>query len=103
MLEQIKNHMIEGMSFESDGAAKSFYDGHARRTGFITRIVSSCKSGNDGSAISRRLACNKEGYNLNSQRKTGQCRIRKRESHREGCMAMVLVKREKLGECRNGL
>ncbi|KAI8567013.1 hypothetical protein RHMOL_Rhmol02G0088300 [Rhododendron molle] len=33
------------MSFESDGAAKAFYDGHARRTGFLTRIVSSCKSG----------------------------------------------------------
>ncbi|KAF7150068.1 hypothetical protein RHSIM_Rhsim02G0078900 [Rhododendron simsii] len=87
----------EGMSFESDEAAKAFYDEYARRIGFLTRIVSSRKSERDGSVISRRLACNKEGYNRNSQ-KTGLCQIRKRESHREGCMAMVLVKREKLGE-----
>ncbi|KAI8566998.1 hypothetical protein RHMOL_Rhmol02G0086900 [Rhododendron molle] len=87
----------EGMSFESDEAAKAFYDEYARRIGFLTRIVSSRKSERDGSVISRRLACNKEGYNRNS-RKTGPYRIRKRESHREGCMAMVLVKREKLGE-----
>ncbi|KAH7857303.1 hypothetical protein Vadar_011080 [Vaccinium darrowii] len=51
----------------------------------------------DGSLISRRLACNKEGYNLKSKR-TGQSSIRKRQSHREGCMAMVLVKREKPGK-----
>ncbi|KAI8567009.1 hypothetical protein RHMOL_Rhmol02G0087900 [Rhododendron molle] len=87
----------EGMSFESDEAAKAFYVEYARRIGFLTRIVSSRKSEHDGSVISRRRACNKEGYNCNS-RKTGPCRIRKRESHREGCMAMVLVKREKLGE-----
>ncbi|KAF7151663.1 hypothetical protein RHSIM_Rhsim02G0080400 [Rhododendron simsii] len=103
MLEQIKKNQLRGMMdqlypVESDGATKAFYDGQARRTGFLTRIVSSCKSGHDGSVISRRLACNKEGYNLNSRRWTGQCRIRKRESHREGCMAMVLMKREKLGE-----
>ncbi|XP_058201511.1 protein FAR1-RELATED SEQUENCE 5-like [Rhododendron vialii] len=87
----------EGMSFESDEAARAFYDEYARRIGFLTRIVSSRKSERDGSVISRRLACNKEGYNRNN-RKTGPCRIRKRESHREGCMAMVLLKREKLGE-----
>uniref|UniRef100_A0A5B7BGF2 FAR1 domain-containing protein n=1 Tax=Davidia involucrata TaxID=16924 RepID=A0A5B7BGF2_DAVIN len=87
----------EGMLFESDGAAKAFYDEYARQVGFLTRIVSSRKSEHDGSIISRRLACNKEGYNLNSQ-KTGRVRIRKRESKREGCMAMILVKREKPGK-----
>ncbi|XP_059654499.1 protein FAR1-RELATED SEQUENCE 7-like isoform X2 [Cornus florida] len=85
-----------GMLFESDEAAKAFYDEYARRVGFLTRIVSSRKSERDGSVISRRLACNKEGYNINSQ-KTGRSRIRKRESKREGCMAMILVKREKPG------
>lgn len=86
----------EGMLFESEEAAKSFYDEYARRVGFLTRIVSSRKSERDGSIISRRLACNKEGFNVNSQRR-GQVRIRKRESKREGCMAMFLVKREKPG------
>lgn len=88
---------FEGMCFESDGAAKEFYDDYARRLGFMTRMVSSRKSERDGSIISRRLACNKEGYNVNSQ-KTGHVRIRKRESKREGCMAMLLVKREKPGK-----
>jgi len=87
----------EGMSFESDEAAKAFYDKYARQIGFFTRIVSSRKSERDGSLISRRLACNKEGYNLKSKR-IGQSSVRKRQSHREGCMAMVLVKREKPGK-----
>ncbi|KAM4106002.1 hypothetical protein ACJW30_04G030600 [Castanea mollissima] len=84
------------MLFESEEAAKAFYDEYAKRQGFLTRIVSSRKSERDGSIISRRLACNKEGFNVNSQRR-GQVRIRKRESKREGCMAMFLVKREKPG------
>ncbi|KAL6976231.1 hypothetical protein U1Q18_052710 [Sarracenia purpurea var. burkii] len=86
-----------GMSFDSDEAAKAFYDEYARRIGFLTRIVSSRKSERDGSFISRRLACNREGYNVNSQ-KTGRLQIRKRESKREGCMAMILVKRDKPGK-----
>lgn len=86
----------EGMMFESEEAAKVFYDEYARRVGFFTRIVSSRKSERDGSIISRRLACNKEGFNVNRQ-KSGQVRIRKRESIREGCKAMILVKREKPG------
>lgn len=86
----------EGMMFESEEAAKAFYDEYARRVGFFTRIVSSRKSERDGSIISRRLACNKEGFNVNRQ-KSGQVRIRKRESIREGCKAMILVKREKPG------
>lgn len=87
----------EGMVFESENAARVFYDEYAKREGFLTRIVSSRKSEHDGTIISRRLACNKEGFNLSSQ-KTGQVKIRKRESKREGCMAMILVKREKLGK-----
>lgn len=87
----------EGLLFESEEAARAFYEEYARRVGFLTRIISSHKSERDGSIISRRLACNKEGFNLNSQ-KTGRVRIRKRESKREGCMAMILVKREKLGK-----
>ncbi|XP_010268158.1 PREDICTED: protein FAR1-RELATED SEQUENCE 5-like isoform X2 [Nelumbo nucifera] len=85
------------MVFESEEAAKNFYDEYARHVGFVTRIVSSRRSERDGSIISRRLACNKEGFNLNS-RKIGRVQIRKRESKREGCMAMILIKREKPGK-----
>ncbi|KAM7489830.1 hypothetical protein LguiB_027314 [Lonicera macranthoides] len=87
----------EGITFESDLAAKAFYDEYAKRVGFFTRIVSSRKSERDGSIISRRFACNKEGYNLNRQ-KAGGAQIRKRKSKREGCMAMILVKRDKPGK-----
>ncbi|XP_021291886.1 protein FAR1-RELATED SEQUENCE 5-like isoform X2 [Herrania umbratica] len=86
----------EGMLFESVQAAKAFYDEYARRVGFLTRIISSRKSELDGSIIHRRLACNKEGFNLNRQ-KNGRVQIRKRESKREGCMARMIVKREKPG------
>lgn len=86
----------EGMLFESEDAAKIFYDEYARRAGFSTRIISSRKSERDGSIISRHLACNKEGFNAN-RRKSGRVQIRKRESIREGCRAMILVKREKPG------
>ncbi|KAK9146101.1 hypothetical protein Sjap_006004 [Stephania japonica] len=81
------------MVFESEDAAKSFYDEYAKRVGFITRIVSSRRSERDGSVISRRLACNKQGF-----RKLGQVRIRKRESTKEGCMAMMRVNRQKPGK-----
>lgn len=48
-------------------AARVFYDEYAKREGFLTRIVPSRKSEHDGTIISRRLACNKEGFNLSSQ------------------------------------
>ncbi|XP_021906954.1 protein FAR1-RELATED SEQUENCE 5-like [Carica papaya] len=87
----------QGMIFDSEQAAKAFYDDYARQVGFFTRIVSSQKSERDGSIISRRLACNKEGFNLSSKT-GGKIRIRKQESKREGCMAMIVVKREKPGQ-----
>lgn len=86
----------EGMVFDSVQAAKAFYDEYARRVGFLTRIISSRKSELDGSIIHRRLACNKEGFNANRQKST-PVRIRKRESKRAGCMARMIVKREKPG------
>ncbi|PIA29698.1 hypothetical protein AQUCO_05800067v1, partial [Aquilegia coerulea] len=86
-----------GMVFETEDAAKVFYDEYARRLGFVGRIVSSRRSERDRSFISRKLACNKEGYNLSS-RKIDRVRIRKRQSQREGCMAMMLVKKQKPGK-----
>ncbi|KAK4855010.1 hypothetical protein QYF36_003192 [Acer negundo] len=85
-----------GMVFETDKAVKAFYDEYARRKGFFTRIISSRKSDRDGSLISRRLACNKEGFNVN-RHKPGVVRVRKRESIRGGCKAMIKVTREKPG------
>ncbi|KAH7572819.1 hypothetical protein JRO89_XS03G0019200 [Xanthoceras sorbifolium] len=73
----------EGMVFESESAAKSFYDDYARRVGFQTRVLSSRKSERDGSIISRGLGCRGGSEN--------------RSKGHESCSAMILLKKEKLG------
>ncbi|KAK1577889.1 hypothetical protein Q3G72_025744 [Acer saccharum] len=73
----------EGMGFESESAAKSFYDDYARRLGFQTRFLSSRKSERDGSVISRGVGCRGGSEN--------------RSKGHESCSAMVLLKKEKLG------
>lgn len=84
----------EGMLFESEGAAKAFYDEYARRVGFVTRVLSSRKSERDGSIISRGLGCRGGSDN----KKARHLQIQKRDRRREGCTAMILVKREKPGQ-----
>ncbi|KAJ9701508.1 hypothetical protein PVL29_006737 [Vitis rotundifolia] len=84
----------EGMLFESEGAAKAFYDEYARRVGFVTRVLSSRKSERDGSIISRGLGCRGGSDN----KKTRHLQTQKRDRRREGCTAMILVKREKPGQ-----
>ncbi|KAH0992266.1 hypothetical protein GBA52_003749 [Prunus armeniaca] len=52
----------EGMEFESEDAAKIFYDEYARRVGFVMRVMSCRRSERDGRILARRLGCNKEGH-----------------------------------------
>ncbi|XP_050143597.1 protein FAR1-RELATED SEQUENCE 5-like [Malus sylvestris] len=80
----------EGMLFESEEAAKVFYDDYARRVGFVTRVLSSRKSERDGSIISRGLGC--RGVSEN-RRKVMQ----KECGEGEVCPAMVLLKQEMPG------
>lgn len=50
-----------GMEFESESAAKTFYDDYARRMGFSTKI---CQTGHfrpDSAVTSRQFVCTKEG------------------------------------------
>ncbi|XP_042490433.1 protein FAR1-RELATED SEQUENCE 5 isoform X5 [Macadamia integrifolia] len=85
-----------GMEFESEEAAKMFYDAYATHMGFVMRFDAFRRSLRDGKVICRRLVCNKEGFR----------RVRPRQSEnrkpraitREGCKAMVMVKREKTGK-----
>lgn len=83
----------EGMVFDSDEAARAYYDEYAGRTGFVTRVLSSRKSERDGSIISRGLGCR---GNPESQ-KSRNVVCQKRDKRREGCTAMILIKREKPG------
>ncbi|CAL8177765.1 unnamed protein product [Prunus armeniaca] len=85
-----------GMEFESEEAAKVFYDAYATHLGFIMRVDAFRRSMRDGKVVWRRLVCNKEGF-----RKTRPKRSENRKPRaitREGCKAMIVVKKEKSGK-----
>lgn len=86
-----------GMEFDSEDAAKQFYDEYARRAGFMMRIDQCRRSEVDKRILSRRLSCNKQGYYVNMRDHFGPPRKR-RSSMREGCKAMMLVKAGKSGK-----
>lgn len=87
----------EGMEFDSEDAAKIFYDEYARRVGFVMRVMSCRRSERDGRILARRLGCNKEGHCVSIRGKFGQVR-KPRPSTREGCKAMIHVKYDKSGK-----
>ncbi|CAL9006028.1 unnamed protein product [Prunus brigantina] len=80
----------EGMLFESEDAARVFYDDYASCVGFLTRVLSSRKSERDGSIISRGLECRWVSDN-------GRKVMQKECGQREFCTAMVLLRQEKPG------
>ncbi|KAK6914556.1 FAR1 DNA binding domain, partial [Dillenia turbinata] len=96
MPEKDKNgeEPYEGMQFDSEEAAKAFYDKYARKMGFETRVLSSRRSERDGSMISRGLGCR---GGPDAQKADG-VQIQKRDRRRDGCTAMFLLKREKPGQ-----
>ncbi|KAL3531034.1 hypothetical protein ACH5RR_010356 [Cinchona calisaya] len=90
------NEPYVGMEFESEEAAKVFYDTYASRMGFIMRVDAFRRSMRDGKVVWRRLVCNREGF-----RKLRPKRIENRKPRavtREGCKAMIVVKKEKNGK-----
>lgn len=86
-----------GMEFESEEAAKEFYDQYAKRVGFVMRIDQCRRSEVDKRILSRRLSCNKQGFYLKAKEEFGPAR-KPRTSTREGCKAMMLVKVDKSGK-----
>lgn len=87
----------EGMEFDSEDAAKIFYDEYACRVGFVMRVMSCRRSERDGKIIARRLGCNKEGYRVNKGDQAGAIRKPKPVT-REGCKAMIYLKYNKSGK-----
>lgn len=86
-----------GMEFDSEDAAKEFYDEYARRVGFVMRIDQCRRSEVDKRILSRRLSCNKQGHYVKMRDQFGPIR-KPRPSKREGCRAMMLVKISKSGK-----
>ncbi|XP_021715579.1 protein FAR1-RELATED SEQUENCE 3-like isoform X1 [Chenopodium quinoa] len=65
-------HVLEphvGMEFESESAAKTFYDDYARRTGFSTKICQTGRFRPDSAVTSRQFVCTKEGL----KRRPSEC------------------------------
>ncbi|XP_062081275.1 protein FAR1-RELATED SEQUENCE 5 [Humulus lupulus] len=84
-----------GMEFESEEASKVFYDAYATQLGFIMRVDAFRRSMRDGKVVWRRLVCNKEGFRkLRPKRSENR---KPRAITREGCKAMIVVKKEKSG------
>uniref|UniRef100_A0A803LGV3 Protein FAR1-RELATED SEQUENCE n=1 Tax=Chenopodium quinoa TaxID=63459 RepID=A0A803LGV3_CHEQI len=89
----------DGMEFESEEAAKAFYNSYARRIGFSTRVSSSRRSRKDGAIIQRSFVCAKEGFrNLNEKRTKDREIKRPRMITRVGCKAMLSVKIQDSGK-----
>nr|XP_010914936.1 protein FAR1-RELATED SEQUENCE 5 [Elaeis guineensis]XP_010914937.1 protein FAR1-RELATED SEQUENCE 5 [Elaeis guineensis]XP_019704364.1 protein FAR1-RELATED SEQUENCE 5 [Elaeis guineensis]XP_029118924.1 protein FAR1-RELATED SEQUENCE 5 [Elaeis guineensis] len=83
-----------GMEFESDEAAKAFYNDYARRLGFPFRVGRSRRSkGVEEVLIMKRFVCSKEGIYRKKPSSEGT-RKRERISMREGCKAMMEVIRD---------
>uniref|UniRef100_A0A5B7C248 Protein FAR1-RELATED SEQUENCE n=1 Tax=Davidia involucrata TaxID=16924 RepID=A0A5B7C248_DAVIN len=84
----------EGMEFESEEAAKAFYNSYARRVGFSTRVSMSRRSRRDGAIIQRSFVCAKEGFRVEKEKhgRDGARVKRPRAETRVGCKAMLVVK-----------
>ncbi|XVF21265.1 hypothetical protein REPUB_Repub12eG0075400 [Reevesia pubescens] len=85
-----------GMEFESEKAAKVFYDAYATRVGFIIRVDVFCSSMRDGNVVWHRLVCNKEEFRKQRPRRSEN--RKPRAITREWCKAMIVVKKEKSGK-----
>lgn len=87
-----------GMEFESEDAAKEFYEDYARRAGFIMRIGQCRRSHVEKRILSRRLCCNKQGGRSLKARDQVRSVRRPQPTTGEGCKAMMLVKLKKSGK-----
>ncbi|KAK3034175.1 hypothetical protein RJ639_034315 [Escallonia herrerae] len=91
----------EGMEFDSEEAAKAFYNSYARRVGFSTRVSMSRRSRRDGAIIQRSFVCAKEGFRVEKEklgRRDGASIKRPRAETRVGCKAILVVKVQDSGK-----
>ncbi|XP_042508071.1 protein FAR1-RELATED SEQUENCE 5-like [Macadamia integrifolia] len=89
----------EGMEFESEEAAKAFYNSYARRVGFSTRVSMSRRSRRDGAIIQRSFVCAKEGFRVEKERPGSESKVKRpRAVTRVGCKAMLVVKIQESGK-----
>lgn len=85
----------EGIEFDFEEAARTFYSAYTRRIGFHTHISKYSRSRHDNSVESRRFVCSKEGFREVRVKKDvyGEHRQLQRAVTRVGCKAMIMVKK----------
>ncbi|XP_059636320.1 protein FAR1-RELATED SEQUENCE 5-like isoform X2 [Cornus florida] len=85
----------DAMEFDSEQAARIFYNSYARRIGFSTRVSVYQRSRRDGSIICRQIVCSREGF----RREGGENKSkRQRTITRVGCKAQLTVKKQSSGK-----
>lgn len=92
-----------GMEFATEDDARNFYKAYAKQTGFGIRVNSYYRSKRDNSIISREFCCSKEGFRREKRGKKadlvdGVRRRRARPITREGCKALMTVRRRENGK-----
>lgn len=85
----------EGMEFDSEQAARIFYNSYARRVGFSTRVSVYQRSRRDGSIICRQIVCSREGFRREGAENRSK---RQRTITRVGCKAQMTVKKQSSGK-----
>ncbi|KAH7530548.1 hypothetical protein JRO89_XSUnG0020900 [Xanthoceras sorbifolium] len=85
----------EGMEFDSEQAARVFYNSYARRIGFSTRVSVYQRSRRDGSIICRQIVCSREGFRREGSENRSK---RQRTITRVGCKAQMTVKKQSSGK-----
>ncbi|OVA12152.1 FAR1 DNA binding domain [Macleaya cordata] len=91
------------MEFASEDDARNFYNAYAKQMGFSIRVNSYYRSKKDNSIISREFCCSKEGFRREKRaRKIDSSddakRRRARPITREGCKALMTVRRRDCGK-----
>lgn len=91
------------LEFVSEDDARNFYNSYAKQMGFSIRVNSYYRSKKDNSIISREFCCSKEGFRRDKRaRKMDSSddakRRRARPITREGCKAMMTVRRRDCGK-----
>ncbi|GMI98228.1 FAR1-related sequence 5 [Hibiscus trionum] len=107
---EFSQHLVGGvaepaldMEFTSEDDARNFYNAYAKQTGFSIRVNSYYRSKKDNSIISREFCCSKEGFHREKHSKKMDLgedtkRRRARPITREGCKALMTVRRRDNGK-----
>ncbi|KAJ0098653.1 hypothetical protein Patl1_21809 [Pistacia atlantica] len=92
-----------GMEFSSEEDARNYYNAYAKQMGFSIRVNSYYRSKKDNLIISREFCCSKEGFRRVKRLRTsgsedGMKKRRARPITREGCEALMTVRRRDDGK-----